>query len=197
MYKINYVKLYFKVYFILIFFSNAVNAQIINNININGNKRISEKTIEIFSKINLGQDYNKDKLNEIFKNLYNTDFFETIEINIVKDTIIINVIENTIIEDILIEGLKSSQLTNLIKDSMKLKSRKSYLDIDAQSDQNLIKKILKERGYYFSRVETKTIKNDAQNTIRIIYDIEVGERAKIKEINLLAIALLKIKTLDQ
>ncbi len=181
--------------FILIFFSNAVNAQIINNININGNKRISEKTIEIFSKINLGQDYNKDKLNEIFKNLYNTDFFETIEINIVKDTIIIDVIENTIIEDILIEGLKSSQLTNLIKDSMKLKSRKSYLDIDAQSDQNLIKKILKERGYYFSRVETKTIKNDAQNTIRIIYDIEVGERAKIKEINFIGNSTFKDKNL--
>ena len=42
--------------------------------------------------------------------------------------------------------------------------------------------ILKTNGYYFSKIKTSSIINDKQNSIKLIYDVELGEKAKIKEI---------------
>ena len=181
--------------FIYFFIFITAFAQIINKIEINGNKRISSKTIEIFTKINLGESYNENELNKIIRNLYETNFFKTIELNITDDLIIINVEENPIIEDVSFEGIKNSQLQKIISDSTKLKSRTSYSDNVARSDLDLIKKILKQNGYYFVNVEPKTIKNDKQNSIKIIYDIDIGMRAKIREISFIGNDTFKDKNL--
>ena len=127
--------------FIYFFIFSTAFAQIINKIEINGNKRISSKTIEIFTKINLGESYNENELNKVIRNLYETNFFKTIELNITDDLIIINVDENPIIEDVSFKGIKNSQLQKIISDSTKLKSRISYSDNVARSDLDLIKHI--------------------------------------------------------
>ena len=43
----------------------------------------------------------------------------------------------------------------------------------------LIKNILKSAGYYFAEIDTKSILNEKQNSIKIIYDINLGKKAKI------------------
>ena len=179
--------------FFLIF--NSVYAQTINKIKINGNKRISTKTIEIFTKINLGEIYNENELNKIIRNLYETNFFKTIELSTIDDLIIITVDENPIIEDVSFEGINNSQLQNLISDSTKLKSRTSYSDNIALSDLDLIKKILKQNGFYFASIESKIIKNEEQNSIKIIYDIDIGMRAKIRKISFIGNNTFKDKNL--
>ena len=55
-------------------------SEIINKININGNKRISDETIKLFGGIEVNKDYSDNDLNNILKELYNTDFFKKIEI---------------------------------------------------------------------------------------------------------------------
>ena len=179
--------------FFLIF--NSVYAQTINKIKINGNKRISTKTIEIFTKINLGEIYNENELNKIIRNLYETNFFKTIKLNTIDDLIIITVDENPIIEEVSFEGINNSQLENLISNSTKLKSRTSYSDNIALSDLDLIKKILKQNGFYFASIESKIIKNEEQNSIKIIYDIDIGMRAKIRKISFIGNNTFKDKNL--
>ena len=115
-------------------------AEIINTVDVNGNKRISDKTIEVFSKITIGEDYDQSQLNIILKDLYETDFFKSVEINLYKNNVVIDVVENPIIEDVEITGLKSTELNQALKDLIKLKSRKSYVELDALSDLNLMKK---------------------------------------------------------
>ena len=170
-------------------------AQIIENIKVLGNKRISEKTIEIFSEIKLGNEYGQNELNNILKILYKTDFFDQVELKIEKSTLVISVVENPIIEDVEISGLRSTELTNKIRDLMELKSRKSFLKSKSESDFNVIKNILKSNGYYFSKIETSVIKNDQQNTVRLIYDINKGSRAKIKKITFVGNKNVKDKKL--
>ena len=57
----------------LLFFKSA-NAIDINNIAIKGNERISDETIILFSDINIGDEITNNKLNQIIKNLYETNF---------------------------------------------------------------------------------------------------------------------------
>ena len=54
------------------------NAEIVKTINVSGNDRITNETIIIFSKINVGDDLITNDLNEIIINLYKTDFFKDV-----------------------------------------------------------------------------------------------------------------------
>ena len=63
---------------LLIFFSiySFSLAEIVKKIEINGNERVSSQSIEMFSKINVGDDIKKDDLNKILKNVYDSNFFQ-------------------------------------------------------------------------------------------------------------------------
>ena len=69
----------------LFLFIKFVYAEKIEKINISGNERISAKTIIIFGEINLEDDFNENKLNLILKNLYKTNYFEDVKINITNN----------------------------------------------------------------------------------------------------------------
>ena len=57
--------------FLFIFFIKFtfVNAEVIKSISVNGNDRITDETVIIFSKVNIGDDLIFDDLNNIIKNL--------------------------------------------------------------------------------------------------------------------------------
>ena len=67
-------KLYLSFLFIFIF-SNSAFSDVIKNYIINGNERISDDTILMFSQIEKNQKITDKKLNNILKDLYQTNFF--------------------------------------------------------------------------------------------------------------------------
>ena len=87
-----------------------VNSEIVKSIEISGNDRIASETIVMFSNIKLGSDLSQNDINEILKNLYETNFFEDITISLNNNKISISVIENPIIENITYSGIKSNTL---------------------------------------------------------------------------------------
>jgi len=184
-----------KLNFIFLLFFNILFAQIINDVTVTGNKRISSRTIEIFSELEFGKNYSDDDLNKIFQKLYDTNFFNEININVKNNSLLIDVLENPIIEDIELNGIRSKDLTEAIMDLMKLKNRNSFTETLALGDLNLIKKALTQNGYYFAEVDFKIFKNEDQNTIRLTYDVNLGDRGKIKKISFLGNKIFKDKNL--
>ena len=65
----------------------------IKNIQINGNERISNETIILFSEFNVGNNITNKKLNQILKNLYETNFFEDVNVKVLDQNLLITVIE--------------------------------------------------------------------------------------------------------
>ena len=76
---------------IFIFNVSILNANIINKINIVGNDRISKETIILFSNVQLNENVNNDKLDQILKNLYETNYFKNVSVKFVNDELFINV----------------------------------------------------------------------------------------------------------
>ena len=72
------LKFCFYKFLIIIFliFGNSLKAEIINEIEVKGNQRISSETIIIFSGIKKNDDINVNDINNILKKLYDTNFFE-------------------------------------------------------------------------------------------------------------------------
>ena len=69
---------------ILIFtiFTFFAKAEIINDVKISNNERLSKESIIVFGNIKIGNNYSNDDLNSLIKNLYLTGFFSNINIEI-------------------------------------------------------------------------------------------------------------------
>ena len=72
------------VFLINLFFYSQVFSETINEIKISGNERVPGETIKIFSKVSIDDNLNQSDLNEIVKNLYETNYFELIDVNLKK-----------------------------------------------------------------------------------------------------------------
>ena len=171
---------------ILILLLPAISwAEIITDIKVTGNKRISKSTLIIFSEVLKGSDYSEDDLNQTLKKIYDTNFFKKVSLSVENSILNINVIENPIISNVEINGIKSTKLNEFIFEKISLKNRSSFVETKFKNDLTLIKNILKSTGYYFAEIDTKSILNEEQNSIKIIYDINLGKKAKISKIQFL------------
>ena len=64
--------------FHLFLFLSISSAEIVNKFIINGNERVSDETIIVFSAVKLGDTINAEKLNEIVNRLYDSNFFNNV-----------------------------------------------------------------------------------------------------------------------
>ena len=184
------------IYFILIhsFLFSPSYADKIEKFSINGNSRISDKTVILFSKAKINQIINEDDLNNFIKNLYQTDFFKEVNIKFKNNILTFNVIENPIIQSIQINGIKSSKYSDPLYEIMSMKEKNSFVEDYISKDLNTIKSFLKVSGFYFSVVEVSLEENE-NNTVNLIYDINLGDKASIKNIKFIGDKVYKDKEL--
>ena len=175
-------------------FLNRAYSEIVNKININGNVRIAVETIILFSKVNIGSDINNENLNEILKNLYGTNFFSDVSVEINNSILTIHVAENPIIQTIEFNGIKTKKLKKQFLKAIKLKEKNSFIDYLAEQDVFKIKNGLKRSGYYFSEVNLSIQKNN-NNTVNLIYDIDLGKKALIKKVRFIGDKVYKNRKL--
>ena len=156
-------------------------AEVVEKIEIQGNERISKETILLFSKTNIKDDLNSNDINEILKSLYDSNFFLDVSVEFKSKILTILVDENPIIENITYNGIKSKTLKEKITKDLKLLSRSSYNEILLNEDKKRIKLSLKDSGYYFSNIDIE-LAELGDKKVDIIFDINLGPKAKIKKI---------------
>ena len=186
---------YFLFFIIFLIKITFVNAEIVKSISVNGNDRISDKTVIIFSKVNIGDELIINDLNEIIVNLYNTDFFENISVNLKDNVLSINVKENDLIQSVEINGVKNKKLKQALFDQLLLNENKSYAKEKSNDEILKLSNFLKLSGYYFSKVDLKIKKND-NNTVNLIYNIDLNKKAVIKKINFTGNKIFKSRLLS-
>ena len=186
-------KLFFIFAFIFLFTTN-INSEIIKNIEISGNVRISDETIILFSEIKKNQDLKNENLNFIIKKLYITNFFSDINIAFDDGILKISVKENPIVQTLQFNGIKNKKILEVLNDAIQLKEKSSFLESIAKSDEKMITNILRSNGYYFADVNSK-IKSNSNNTVDLIYDVILGEKALITKIKFIGDKKIKDRKL--
>ncbi len=176
------LKFIFKIILTILFFLNTSFAETVNNVQISGNKRISKDTILVLGGIEVGSDYNEISLNDSLKKLYETDFFKNINYDLNDGLLTIIVDENPVIEKLNINGIKKKSFVEQLYSALSLKDRMSFTEFKFKKDITLINNILKSNGYYFSSIDITTETNEQLNSIIINLDIDLGKKAKIKDI---------------
>ena len=171
----------FYIFASFLFLQSAV-AELVNEIEVIGNERIPIETIKTFSSIKKKDNLDNDKINDALKSLYESNFFKNVSIIFKDGKVTIKVVENPIIQNLKIEGVKAQKIRDQFFNNLKLKQRGSFFEENLKSDISTIKKIGKKLGYYFIEVEVVKETLDA-NKLNIVFNIDLGEKAKIKKIS--------------
>ena len=186
-----------KISLLVFFLISSANAEILKKIEINGNKRISDETIKIFSDLEINQNLSKSDLDKVIKSLYNTNFFSNISLTFEDQILILIVEENPIIDNFEITGIKKQSLVEFIKSKIQLAEMKSFDKELLAADLRLIQNILKTSGYYFSNITSSKNLNNKLNSVDLRINIDLGEKAKIKKIIFLGDKVFKDKRLKE
>ena len=166
----------------------------IKEIKVKGNERVSKESIKMFSNVKIGDKVDKDDLNNILKNIYDSNFFKNVKVNFENNVLIIFVEESSLVENVIIKGPKSKTLISDLKKNLKVKSRSSYNEILFLEDKKIITQALKKRGYFFSNVEV-IIEKLSDNKVNLIYNVDIGDKAKIKKISFIGNKIFKDRKL--
>tara|TARA_B100001057_G_scaffold120841_1_gene119560 strand:+ start:4345 stop:6594 length:2250 start_codon:yes stop_codon:yes gene_type:complete len=192
------LKLIYKVSIIVILnFLNIFSfsyAEIIQKIEIVGNERIPGETIKMFSNVSIGDDIKNSDLNIILMNIYDSDFFTDVKVSINKNNLIIKVVESPLVENVFIKGPKAKRIIESLRKVLIVKERKSYNEVLILEDKNRILDELKSTGYFFSKVNV-SIEKLGDNKVNLNYDIEMGEKAKIRKISFIGDKIYKDRKL--
>tara|TARA_Y100001958_G_C21232715_1_gene558631 strand:+ start:98 stop:2344 length:2247 start_codon:yes stop_codon:yes gene_type:complete len=191
-YKSNFI--FYLLLSVIISFNLSLKAEVINKIEIIGNKRISDETIILYGNIKIKEDVSEKKVNEIINNLNSTNFFEDIDIEIKNNILTLNLKEYPIINQIIIRGEPSKKYSEEIKKNLRLKEKSSFIKTYLANDVEIIKKLYSSVGYNFVKVETKINQIDNQN-FDLLIEIDRGKKTRISNIKFIGDKKIKDRKL--
>jgi len=168
--------------FFLIFFFIIFSEQLFANENIiiNGNKSISSKTIYSLAPRNI-EKLDPKILNNFQKKIFETGFFEKVDLKIQNKKIIINVVENPLVNFFFIEGIKNKEIKNKLFDLSEIKENTIFQTFWIKDDTKKFSEFLKSLGYLNNKL-THQIKKIENNKVNIFYNVELNEKFKINRI---------------
>jgi len=166
---------------IYLFCSSPIIAEVVKKINISGNSRVSDETIKIYGDIKINNNYTEKDLNKILNNLFSTNFFEDVQVELSNNILNINLIEHPVINQLIIIGEPSNKYQEQIRKIITSKEKDSYIKNNISKDVDTIKKLYASLGYNFTQVDTKVRKIDNSN-LDLIFEIKKGKLTRISKI---------------
>ena len=159
----------------------ALNAETIKDIIIDGNKRISDETVKIYGKIEINKNYTDSDLDIVLKNLYETDFFEDVNIKLSENILKVKLKEYPFINQLVITGEDSKKYREQIKKIIKSKEKRSFIKSYLVKDIERIKALYSSVGFNSSKVDAK-VKKINDESYDLLFKIDRGDRTKISSI---------------
>ena len=165
-------------------YSQTIDSWVVRDFQVEGAQRISEGTIYNYLPINVGDTLTPRRIQEAIRAIYITSFFTDVEFRRSGDTLIITVLERPVIEDFTFDGNSEIETAQLEDNLNRLGlTRGKVFD---QTVLDAVTRGLTEqyftRGRYAVEVES-TVEDTGDNKVRVDIQIEEGERARIRQIN--------------
>jgi len=158
---------------------------VVRNFRVDGAQRISEGTIYNYLPINIGDTVDERRLRESTRALFETGFFQDVEFRRDGDTLVTVVLERPSILEFTFDGnkdIKDDDLEKVLTENG-LATGKTF---DRSTLEQLTQSLTEEyygRGKYAAKV-TPTVENLEDNRVRVSIQIEEGDRAKIRQVNI-------------
>ena len=158
---------------------------VVRDMRVEGLQRISEGTVFNYLPINIGDRIDQIRVQEAIRALYIQGLFDDIELRRDGDTLIVAVHERPSIESFTIEGnkdIKTEDLTESLR-GVGLAKGKTFDQSVLDEVSGFLREQYYDRGKYGVSVDT-TVVDTPNNTVQVRIDVKEGDRAKIRQVNL-------------
>lgn len=161
-------------------FAQSESGAVIRKIEVKNNQRVEASTVLSYLHVKEGDKFNQEKINEAIKDMYGTEMFSNINVDMSGSTLVVTVQENPIINKIGFEGNKRVN-DDTINAQISLKPRSVYTKAKVQADVLVIQDLYRKNGRYAAKVEPKIVMLD-QNRVDMVFEIDEGNKASVKRI---------------
>jgi outer membrane protein insertion porin family len=158
---------------------------VVRDMRVEGLQRISEGTVFNYLPINVGDTIDEIRIQEAIRALYTQKLFDDIEMRRDGSTLVIAVRERPSIEDFSIEGNKDIKTEDLMESlrGVGLARGRTFDRSVLDEVQQFLKEQYYDRGKY-GVVVNADVMDRPNNTVRISIEVKEGERAKIRQVNI-------------
>jgi outer membrane protein insertion porin family len=157
----------------------------VGDIRVEGLQRISEGTVYNYLPVNIGDRLDQRRIQEAIRALFSTGFFSDIELRRDGETLVVVVHERPSIESFEISGNKDVKTEDLQQSlrSVGLATGKTFDRSVLEEVRGFLTDQYFSRGKYAVRIDPK-VEEVPGNKVRIKIDVVEGDRARIRQINL-------------
>lgn len=162
---------------------HAADSFIVRDIKVTGLQRISRGTVLNYLPIQVGEEVGPSSTSQIIRALYDTGFFQSVELEKQNNTLIVNVVERATIGSITVVGNKEipkDKMNELLKEIDLAKGR-IFQRASLEHLEKELKQAYNARGKYNARIETH-VTQLTENRVAISVEISEGRVSRIKEI---------------
>jgi len=165
--------------------SMAAGTFVVKDMRVEGLQRISEGTVFNYLPINIGDTIDSVRIGEAIRALYGQDLFDDIEMRREEDTLIIAVKERPSIEKFSIDGNKDIKTEDLMESlrSVGLARGRTFDRSVLDNVEMFLREQYYDRGKYGVDIQTN-VTDRPNNTVSISVDVKEGDRAKIRQVNI-------------
>lgn len=158
---------------------------IVDDIRVNGLRRISPGTVFNYLPITIGDRVDEKRTQEAVRSLFKTGFFKDVKLEREGDVLVVEVIERESIADITFKGNKAIKTEELLKGLGDIGFAKGEVFNEAKLDKvtQELRRQYYSNGKYGVKIESKITPLD-DNSLTIAFTIIEGEAARIREINI-------------
>jgi outer membrane protein insertion porin family len=166
--------------------ATAQDSFVVGDMRVEGLQRISEGTVFNYLPINVGDTVDGERIREALRALYAQALFDDIEMRRDGQTLVIVVRERPSIEDFTIDGNKDIKTEDLMESlrGVGLSRGRTFDRSVLDNVQQFLKEQYYDRGKYAVSV-VADVQERPNNTVRIHVDVKEGDRAKIRQVNII------------
>ena len=166
-------------------FASTLEPFVVKDIRVEGIQRTEAGTVFNYLPVRVGETFDAEKATQAIRSLFATGFFRDVRIEAEGDVLVVLLDERPAIAQIDFVGLKEfdkDQLKKGLKDLGLAESRILDRSLLEKAEQELKRQYL-SRGKYATKIDTKVVAQE-RNRVNITFNIDEGDVAKIKQINI-------------
>jgi outer membrane protein insertion porin family len=158
---------------------------IVDDIRVNGLRRISAGTVFNYLPITVGDRIDEKRTQEAVRALFKTGFFKDVRLDRAGDVLVVEVIERESIADITFKGNKAIKTEELLKGLGDVGFAKGEVFNESKLDKvtQELRRQYYSNGKYGVKIDSKITPLD-DNSLTVAFTIIEGEAARIREINI-------------
>lgn len=150
-------------------------------VDVTGAKRMDAESVRLLAGVNIGDNVDSGRTNEITKRLQDSGYFSKIDVSMAGNVLKIALTEAPIVSVVTVEG-NDEISTDDLKKEIRLKERAAYDETVIGADVQRLLTVYQRKGFFGTKVDPQKIELD-NNRVNVVYEITEGHPTYIENID--------------